>query len=109
MEANGHPSPIQAAQPSGPAYREHWVPRGPYQRYAREYPGQEPTVVLMHGFPDDLHLSDRLVPQLAGRRLVTFDFLGWGASDKPTGDPYTATKQIGDPGAGPQHPQLCSG
>jgi pimeloyl-ACP methyl ester carboxylesterase len=50
----------------------------------------------MHGFPDDLHLYDRLVPQLAGRRLVTFDFLGWGASDKPTGYPYTATNQTGD-------------
>ena len=108
MEANGHPSPIQAAKPSGPAYREHWVPRGPYQLYTREYPGQEPTVVLMHGFPDDLHLYDRLVPQLAGRRLVTFDFLGWGASDKPTGYPYTATNQIGDLDAVIQHLQLGS-
>jgi haloalkane dehalogenase len=108
MEANGHPSPIQAAQPSGRAYREHWVPRGPFQLYAREYPGQEPTVVLMHGFPDDLHLYDRLVPELAGRRLVTFDFLGWGASDKPTGYPYTATNQIGDLDAVIQHLQLGS-
>jgi pimeloyl-ACP methyl ester carboxylesterase len=108
MEANGHPSPIQAAQPSGPAYREHWVPRGRYQLYAHEYPGQEPTVVLMHGFPDDLHLYDRLVPQLAGRRLVTFDFLGWGASDKPTGYPYTATNQTSDLDAVIQHLQLGS-
>jgi pimeloyl-ACP methyl ester carboxylesterase len=108
MEANGHPSPIQAAQPSGPAYREHWVPRGRYQLYTREYPGQEPTVVLMHGFPDDLHLYDRLVPQLAGRRLVTFDFLGWGASDKPTGYPYTATNQTSDLDAVIQHLQLGS-
>jgi pimeloyl-ACP methyl ester carboxylesterase len=106
MQANGHPSPIQAAQPSGRAYREHWVPRGPYRLYAREYPGQEPTVVLMHGFPDDLHLYDRLVPELAGRRLVTFDFLGWGASDKPTGYPYTATNQTGDLDAVLKHLQL---
>jgi len=62
----------------------------------------------MHGFPDDLHLYDRLVPQLAGRRLVTFDFLGWGASDKPTGYPYTATNQIGDLDAVIQHLQLGS-
>jgi pimeloyl-ACP methyl ester carboxylesterase len=27
---------------------------------------------------------------------VTFDFLGWGESDKPTGYPYTATNQTGD-------------
>jgi haloalkane dehalogenase len=108
MEANGHPSPIQAAQPSGRAYREHWIPRGRYQLYAREYPGQEPTVVLMHGVPDDLHLYDRLVPELAGRRLVTFDFLGWGASDKPTGYPYTASNQTGDLDAVLEHLQLGS-
>jgi haloalkane dehalogenase len=64
--------------------------------------------VLMHGFPDDLHLYDRLVPQLAGRRVVSFDFLGWGASDKPTGYPYTATNQIGDLDAVIQHLQLGS-
>jgi haloalkane dehalogenase len=108
MDPNGHQSPAQAAQPSGRAYREHWVPRGPYQLSAREHPGQEPTIVLMHGFPDDLHLYDRLVPQLAGRRLVTFDFLGWGASDKPTGYPYTAANQTGDLDAVLEHLQLGS-
>jgi pimeloyl-ACP methyl ester carboxylesterase len=106
MEPNGHPRPVQAAEPSGRAYREHWVPRGPYQLSAREYLGQEPTVVLMHGFPDDLHLYDRLVPELAGRRLVVFDFLGWGASDKPTGYPYTAANQTGDLDAVLGHLQL---
>jgi haloalkane dehalogenase len=108
MDPNGHQSPVQAAEPSGPAYREHWVPRGRYQLSAREYPGQEPTVVLMHGFPDDLHLYDRLVPELAGRRLVVFDFLGWGASDKPTGYPYTAANQTGDLDAVLEHLQLGS-
>jgi len=108
MGANGHQSPAQAAQPSGRAYRKHWVPRGRYQLYTREYPGQEPTVVLMHGFPDDLHLYDRLVPHLDGRRLVSFDFLGWGASDKPTGYPYTASNQTGDLDAVIGHLQLSS-
>jgi pimeloyl-ACP methyl ester carboxylesterase len=37
----------------------------------------------MHGFPDNLHIYDRLVPALHGRQVITFDFLGWGASDKP--------------------------
>jgi haloalkane dehalogenase len=32
--------------------------------------------VLLHGFPDNRHLYDRLVPELARRRVVTFDFLG---------------------------------
>jgi pimeloyl-ACP methyl ester carboxylesterase len=79
------------------SYREHFVQRGPYQIYTREYPGEEPSIVLMHGFPDNLHLYDRLVPHLiASRRVVTFDFLGWGASEKPIGYPYTATNQMFD-------------
>jgi haloalkane dehalogenase len=49
----------------------------------------------MHGFPDDLGLYDRLVPHLAGRRVVLFDFLGWGRSDKPDG-PYTFDNLKGD-------------
>lgn len=77
-------------------YSEHWVPRGGHRIYAREYPGEEPAIVLMHGFPDNLHLYDRLVPHLAGRRVVVFDFLGWGSSDKPEGYPYTADNQARD-------------
>jgi pimeloyl-ACP methyl ester carboxylesterase len=78
-------------------YREHFIPRGNYRIYAREYAGEEPTIVLMHGFPDNLHLYDRLVPYLSPqRRLVTFDFLGWGASDKPARYAYTAANQEGE-------------
>jgi len=79
------------------SYTKHVVQRGPYHIYAREYPGEEPAIVLMHGFPDNLHLYDRLLPWLiTSRRVVTFDFLGWGESDKPAGYPYTAANQVGD-------------
>src|SRR5215212_791603 len=78
------------------SYREHFVPRGKHHIYAREYEGEEPAVVLMHGFPANLHLYDRLVPHLSGRRVVVFDFLGWGGSDKPEGYPYTADNQTRD-------------
>lgn len=78
-------------------FTEHFVPRGPHRIYVREYPGAEPAIVPMHGFPDNLHLYDRLLPHLSpGRRVVLFDFLGWGRSDKPAGYPYTATHQEGD-------------
>jgi pimeloyl-ACP methyl ester carboxylesterase len=52
----------------------------------------------MHGFPDNLHIYDDLVPYLvaAGRRVVAFDFLGFGASDKPTGAKYSFEQQLGD-------------
>jgi haloalkane dehalogenase len=51
----------------------------------------------MHGFPDNLHLYDLLVPHLSPpRRIVTFDFLGWGASDKPSDYSFTAANQTGE-------------
>jgi pimeloyl-ACP methyl ester carboxylesterase len=50
----------------------------------------------MHGFPDNLHIYDRLIPYLRDRQVVTFDFLGWGTSDKPMDYPYTSKQQEGD-------------
>lgn len=80
-----------------PARQETFVQRDQYRIYVRDYPGEEPTITLMHGFPDNLHLYDRLVPHLSPpRHVVAFDFLGWGASDKPPGYPYTASSQVGD-------------
>jgi pimeloyl-ACP methyl ester carboxylesterase len=73
------------------------VSRGRYRLNAAVTPGPGIPVVLMHGFPDNTHLYDRLLPHLAGQvPAVRFDFLGWGASDKPAGYPYTATNQVGD-------------
>lgn len=73
------------------------VPRGRYRLRAEYTPGPGTPVVLMHGFPDNLHLYDRLLPHLAGRApVVRFDFLGWGGSDKPSGYPYTANRQRED-------------
>jgi pimeloyl-ACP methyl ester carboxylesterase len=70
------------------------VRRNGHRIRVRGYAGKEPAIVLMHGFPDNLHLYDRLVPQLTPqRRVVTFDFLGWGDSDKPADYDYTANNQ----------------
>jgi haloalkane dehalogenase len=89
--------PTNADMRSARDYREHRVPRGTHHLYARDYPGAEPAIVLLHGFPDNLHLYDRLLPHLTPpRRVITFDFLGWGGSDKPTGYRYTAANQTGD-------------
>lgn len=78
-------------------YREHLISRNQHRIYAREYAGDDPAIVLMHGFPDNLHLYDRLVPHLSPpRRVVAFDFLGWGASDKPSDYPYTAVSQTAE-------------
>jgi pimeloyl-ACP methyl ester carboxylesterase len=85
----------RAQTPMG--FLEHFVQRGQHRIYAREHPGAEPPIILMHGFPDNLHLYDRLVPFLSPpRRVVVFDFLGWGSSDKPFDYPYTAQNQEQD-------------
>jgi pimeloyl-ACP methyl ester carboxylesterase len=73
------------------------VARGTHRLHVEVLPAEGVPVVLMHGFPDNLHLYDRLLPHLAGRvPVVRFDFLGWGLSDKPARYPYTATNQAGD-------------
>jgi haloalkane dehalogenase len=77
---------------------EHRLPRGDGNVYAREYEGAGPAFVLMHGFPDNLRIWDDLIPHLVakGRRVVAFDFLGFGASDKPAGAAYSFKQQLGD-------------
>src|SRR6516162_3248970 len=67
------------------AYQENFVQRDRHRIYVRDHPGAEPAIILMHGFPDNGHLYDRLSPYLSPpRRVVLFDFLGWGSSDKPS-------------------------
>ena len=78
-------------------YQETFVRRDQHRIYVRDHPGGDPPIILMHGFPDNVHLYDRLVPYLSPpRRVVLFDFLGWGSSDKPSGYPYTAANQVSD-------------
>jgi haloalkane dehalogenase len=76
-------------------YEEPFVDLDRHRIYLRDYPGADPPVIMMHGFPDNLHLYDKVVPYLSPpQRVVVFDFLGWGASDKPVGYPYTSTNQF---------------
>jgi haloalkane dehalogenase len=85
-----------SAQATTTTRREVAVPRGPYRLHAEIRAGHGAPIVLMHGFPDNVHLYDRLLPHLEQRPVVRFDFLGWGRSDKPAGYPYTADNQTGD-------------
>ena len=76
-------------------YVTHRIQRDEYFLHAREYgkenKGKGPGIVLMHGFPDSLHLYDRLIPYLVEKRhVIAFDFLGWGDSDKPSNNEYTS-------------------
>ena len=52
-----------------------------------DQPGAGPPVVLLHGFPDDSRIYQRLMPHMAPHRAVAFDFLGYGHSDRAEGRP----------------------
>ena len=86
----------QSATP--PAFTEHRIPHAGGNVYVRDFPGSGPAFVLLHGFPDNSHIYDDLIPHLtaAGRRTIAFDFLGFGASDKPEGAVYSFEQQLGD-------------
>ena len=67
-------------------YTTHWVQRDGFSIHVREYgtAGNKPTIIMMHGFPDSMHLYDQLIPNLMHERhIITFDFIGWGDSSKP--------------------------
>lgn len=63
----------------------HRVPAPGGDLHVIEQPGTEPPFVLMHGFPDDSRIYQQLIPHLAPRRAVAFDFLGYGHSDRADG------------------------
>ena len=81
-----------------PAFAEHRVQRDRGSLYVRDFPGSGAAYVLLHGFPDNSHIHDDLIPHLvsAGRRTIAIDFLGFGASDKPEGPRYGFEQQLGD-------------
>lgn len=83
---------------ASPAFVEHRVQRDRGSLYVRDFPGSGPAFVVLHGFPDNGHIYDDLIPHLvsAGRRVVAIDFLGFGASDKPEGALYSFPQQLGD-------------
>jgi haloalkane dehalogenase len=67
------------------------------REFGQSHKGKAPSIVMMHGFPDNGHLYDALVPQLSGQfHVITFDFLGWGQSEKPATHLYNVASQRAD-------------
>ena len=83
------------------SFKTHKIKRGKYTLIAREF-GEEnkdkkPTILLMHGFPDSQHLYDEVIPYLSKHRhIISFDYLGWGDSDKPYKHVYNTKSLIAD-------------
>jgi haloalkane dehalogenase len=67
------------------------------REFGVEFKGLAPTLLMMHGFPDNQQLYDLLAPLVAKtRHVVTFDFLGWGKSQSPQGMAYPVSVQTED-------------
>jgi haloalkane dehalogenase len=82
--------------PDSPAVIEHQVPTTKGHICVNEYPGEGPAVVMTHGFPDDSRIYNHLLPELAGRHLVTFDFLGHGRSGREATWPLESGQREGE-------------
>jgi pimeloyl-ACP methyl ester carboxylesterase len=81
---------------------------GRQQIFTREQPGEGPAVVIMHGFPSSSYDWREVCELLPHRRIVCFDFLGFGLSEKPRDHVYSLIGQadlvealIGDRVEGP--------
>jgi len=61
--------------------------------FVRSQAGDGPPVLLLHGYPSSSYDWRHAFELLPGRRLVTFDFLGYGLSDKPRDHRYSLLAQ----------------
>ena len=83
--------------PNGtPMFIEQHVPCGTKNMYARVYEGSGPAFAMIYGFLNNIHAYDDLVPLLvaAGRRVITFNLLGFAQSDKPLDACYSFKQQL---------------
>ncbi|PRX50210.1 short-subunit dehydrogenase [Prauserella shujinwangii] len=76
-----------------------WVTASDGVRLSVRVRGAErgPTVVCVHGYPDDSSLWDGVAAELTGRfRVVTYDVRGAGESDRPSGRAAYRLDQLAD-------------
>jgi pimeloyl-ACP methyl ester carboxylesterase len=71
------------------------VPIAGHQIFVRDRAGtsEGPPVVLLHGYPSSSYDWRHVLELLGERRLITFDFLGFGLSDKPRDVVYSLLMQ----------------
>ena len=61
--------------------------------FVRHRPGSGPPAVLLHGYPSSSYDWRHMFELLGERPLTTFDFLGFGLSDKPRDHVYSLSGQ----------------
>ena len=72
------------------------VERGDFRLHVREQAGEGPAIVLMHGFPDNHHLYDRLVPHSRAAMSWRSTSSGGVSRTSPPATDYTFANQDGD-------------
>jgi haloalkane dehalogenase len=79
---------VNNAEPVTPIPHDVQTAKG--RLHVNDYPGDAPALVMLHGYPDDSRVYQRLIPHLKARRVVTFDFLGYGQSGREVPWPLDA-------------------
>jgi pimeloyl-ACP methyl ester carboxylesterase len=69
------------------------VELGGQRIFVREQPGDGTPLLLLHGYPSSSYDWRAVLELLPGRRVVMFDFLGYGLSDKPRDHVYSLIGQ----------------
>jgi len=67
--------------------------------HVSDHPGAAPAIVMMHGFPDDSRIYDRIIPLLMPHRAVAYDWLGYGRSDRTDTARFTSAGHQAELGA----------
>lgn len=70
-----------------------WIRTGVGSVFVRSASGRGSPVVLLHGYPSSSYDYRAVLPELGDRGWVTFDFLGFGLSDKPRPHRYSLFEQ----------------
>ena len=74
---------------------EAWRATGASERFrdheiwVRSITGDDPVLLFLHGYPSSSYDFRTLLPRFAESAVLTFDFLGFGLSDKPRGFAYS--------------------
>ncbi|MEW1778396.1 alpha/beta hydrolase [Streptomyces sp. NPDC086777] len=64
--------------------------------HAKDHPGHGTPFVFLHGYPDDSTVYDKLIAQLHPHRSVSFDFLGYGQSERVRNSPVADGQRLAE-------------